>query len=157
MPAGPEPPKSGTATARPVATRLAVILIVAVAAYVVGFVPGWSKSRSLNRRVSDLRRQLALSEIENKLAAAALEANLGRHEQARQSASQFFTRLRDELDHDKDSALSPAQRDQALQLLNQRDDIITLLARSDPSSSKKLADLYVAFRKLTPAAPAAPQ
>ena len=63
-------------------------------------------------------------------------------------------RIKDELDRDKGSSLTPAQREQARQLLNQRDDIITLLARSDPASSKKLADLYVAFRKSVAGAPA---
>lgn len=149
----PEPPKPGTA-ARPAATRFVIVLVVAVVAYLAGFVPGWLKSRSLGHQVSQMRRQLVLAEIENKLAAATLDANRGQHEQARQSASQFFTQLRAELDQEKDSALSPAQREQANQLLNQRDDIITLLARSDPASSKKLADLYVAFRKTTSPAPA---
>src|SRR5438270_1229924 len=146
-PASLEPPKAGTA-ARPAATRFVIVLVGAVVAYLAGFVPGWLKSRALDHRVSQMRRQLALAEIENKLAAATLDANRGQHEQARQSASQFFTQLRDELDQEKDSALSPDQREQAKQLLNQRDDIITLLARSDPASSKKLADMYVAFRKL---------
>ena len=106
------------------------------------------------RPVSETSRKLSLSQIENKLAAATLDANRGQHEPARQSASQFFTLLRDELDRDKGSSLTPAQREQARQLLNQRDDIITLLARSDPASSKKFADLYVAFRKSVAGAPA---
>jgi hypothetical protein len=157
-PAGPQPETGTTGPAaeagkKPgasssMATRFVIVLIVAVIAYLAGFVPSSLKSRSLSHRVSDLRRQLALSQIENKLAAATLDANLGQHEPARQSASQFFTQLRDEIDQDKNSALNQTQRDQANQLLNQRDEVITLLARGDPSSSKRLADLYVAFRKL---------
>ena len=96
---------------------------------------------------------LSNARLRDKLAAATLDANLGQHERARQSASQFFTQLRDEIDQDKNSALSQSQRDQANQLLNQRDDLITLLARGDPSSSKRLADLYGAFRKLVGTAP----
>jgi hypothetical protein len=145
-PTGPEPPRPSTA--KPAATRFVVVVIVAVIAFLAGFIPGWLKTRSLSHRVSEMRHVLALSQVENRLAAATLDANRGQHEQARQSASQFFTQLRDELDLDKDSALTPAQREEAKQLLNQRDDIITLLARSDPSSSKKLSDLYVAFRKI---------
>ena len=30
--------------------------------------------------------------------------------------------------------------------LNQRDDVITLLARSDPASADRLSDLYVSYR-----------
>jgi len=154
-PASPEPPKpSSTTAAKPAATRFAIVIIVAIVAYLAGFIPGWLKSRSLSQRVSETSRKLSLSQIENKLAAATLDANRGQHEPARQSASQFFTLLRDELDRDNGSSLTPAQREQARQLLNQRDDIITLLARSDPASSKKLADLYVAFRKSVAGAPA---
>jgi hypothetical protein len=149
---GPEPGRSGKPSSS-VATRFVIILIVAVIAFLAGFIPSSSKSHSLSKRVSDMRRELALSQIENKLAAATLDANLGQHERARQSASQFFTQLRDEIDQDKNSALSQSQRDQANQLLNQRDDLITLLARGDPSSSKRLADLYGAFRKLVGTAP----
>jgi hypothetical protein len=32
-----------------------------------------------------------------------------------------------------------------------RDEIITLLARSDPAAADKLSDLFVAYRKLNPA------
>jgi hemerythrin-like domain-containing protein len=125
-----------------------MVLVVAVIAFSAGFVPGWLKSRSAHNRLSEMRRELAIAQIQNKLAAATLDSNRGQHEQARQSASQFFTQLRDEIDQDKNSAFTAAQRDQAKQILNQRDDIITLLARGDPGSSKKLSDMYVAFRNL---------
>ena len=121
---------------------------MAVVAYLIGFVPSWLKARSASHRLQEMRGELAISQIENKLAAATLDANRGQHEQARQSASQFFTQLRDEIDQEKNSTLTPAQRERAKQLLNQRDDIITFLARSDPASAKKLSDMYVAFRKL---------
>lgn len=46
------------------------------------------------------------------------------------------------------SALTPAQREAAAPPFALRDEIITLLARSDPASADRLSDLYVAHRKL---------
>jgi len=59
----------------------------------------------------------------------------------------FLAALRAETDSGAASALSPAQRDNVLPLLTQRDEIITLLARSDPVAADQLSDLYVAYRQ----------
>jgi hypothetical protein len=42
--------------------------------------------------------------------------------------------------------LAPAQKENLKPLLNERDDLITLLARSDPASADRLAQLYVSFK-----------
>ncbi|HLM56185.1 MAG TPA: hypothetical protein VK422_08630 [Pyrinomonadaceae bacterium] len=73
-------------------------------------------------------------------------ARRGEYETARQTASDFFTALRTELDADDDSPFSPRQREAAGPLLDRRDAIITLLARSDPASAERLSDLYVSYR-----------
>jgi len=55
--------------------------------------------------------------------------------------------LRAEMDLGTNSALTQAQRDRVTQLFAQRDEIITLLARSDPVSADRLSDLYVSYRR----------
>jgi hypothetical protein len=65
---------------------------------------------------------------------------------ARQAASDFFTFLRAEIDRGDDTALSPAQREEVQLLFIQRDEIITLLARSDPAAVDRLSDLYGLYR-----------
>jgi hypothetical protein len=41
----------------------------------------------------------------------------------------------------------PAQRERVRPLLTRRDEIITLLARSDPAAADRLSDLYVSYRQ----------
>jgi hypothetical protein len=43
---------------------------------------------------------------------------------------------------------SQQQRDALLPLLAPRDELITLLARSDPASADRLSNLYVVVRKV---------
>ena len=85
--------------------------------------------------------------MQSNLASAAIDARRGDYEPARQAASQFFTSLRAEIDKGDSSYLTQAQRAAAQPLLDGRDEIITLLARSDPASADRLSELYVAYRK----------
>jgi hypothetical protein len=63
-------------------------------------------------------------------------------------ASAFFTEARSEIDQGDKSALTREQRDALGPLLAPRDELITLLARSDPASADRLSNLYVAVRKI---------
>jgi len=91
------------------------------------------------------------------MAAATIDARRGEYEPARQMASDFFTTLRTQIDSDADaSAITTVQRDRVRPFLAQRDEIITLLARSDPAAADRLSDLYVSYRQaMTGAQPAA--
>ena len=125
-------------------TLYAVLLLVA---FLLGFIPMWLKSRECSGSLSEAERQLSLARLQNALASAVIDARRGDYEPARQAASNFFTSLRAETDRGDASALSPAQREGVLPLLTRRDEIITLLARSDPVSAEQLSDLYVSYRK----------
>jgi len=124
--------------------RQAALLLVA---FLLGFVPMWWKSRVSSTSLSEAGRQLSLASLQNTLASAVIDARRGDYESARQAASSFFTSLRAEIDRGGASTLSPAQREGGLPLLTRRDEIITLLARSDPVAAEQLSDLYVAYRK----------
>jgi hypothetical protein len=63
--------------------------------------------------------------------------------------SDFFSALSSEVDRGEDSALDQAQRDAVRPLLAQRDEVITLLARSDPAAADRLSDLDASYRKAT--------
>ena len=132
----------------PIFKRLLVFAAVAVVLFLAGFVPEWLKARSCARQLTQATYELAISQIQNSLASAAIDARRAEYEAARQAASQFFTQLRAEADRGKNSALTEAQRAEVEKLFTQRDEIITLLARSDPVSADRLTGLYVAFRKL---------
>jgi len=125
-------------------TLYAVLLLVA---FLLGFIPMWWKSRECSGSLSGAEHQLSLARLQNALASAVIDARRGDYEPARQAASDFFTSLRAEIDRGDASALSPVQREGVLPLFTGRDEIITLLARSDPVSAERLSDLYVSYRK----------
>ena len=122
----------------------AVLLIV----FLLGFVPMWLKARTANSSLVEAVHQLSLVRMQNQLASAVIDARRGDYEPARQAASQFFTSLREEIDKGDTSDLTQAQREGVQVLFAGRDEIITLLARSDPASADRLSDLYVAYRKI---------
>jgi len=121
-----------------------VLLIV----FLLGFVPMWLKARSATNSLAETEHQLVLAKTQNNIASAVIDARRGDYEPARQAASQFFTSLRAELDKADDSNLTQAQRQGIQPLLAGRDEVITLLARSDPAVADRLTDLYVAYRKI---------
>jgi hypothetical protein len=92
------------------------------------------------------RREVRLKRIELTLASSALDARRGEYEQARQEAAAFFTGLGEEV-RSETPILDAGQRATMEELMRQRDELITLLARSDPASTERLANLYVAFRQ----------
>jgi hypothetical protein len=108
----------------------------------------WLKSRECSASLSEAEHQSNLARIQNSLASAVIHARRGDYEPARQAANNFFAFLRAETDRWDDAALSPAQREGVQPLLTQRDEIITLLARSDPASVDRLSDLYGSYRKI---------
>ena len=120
---------------------------VLLAVFLLGLIPMWLSTRESAGQLADARRDLRLLQIQNTLGSAAVDARRADYEPARQGASDFFVTLRAEIDRGNDSALTQAQRDRATQLFAQRDEIITLLARSDPVSADRLSDLYTSYRR----------
>jgi hypothetical protein len=128
--------------------RIGLYAIVILFAFLLGFIPMWLKARERTTRLATAEHQLTFFKIQDSLASAVISSRRGEYEPARQSASQFFTSLGLEIDKGTDSSLTQAQRDSLQPLFAGRDEIITLLARSDPAASDRLSDLYVAFRKI---------
>ncbi len=137
--------------------RIGVYLAIALALFLLGLVPMWLKARTAASQRDAAQHELRLSQMQNTLSAATIDARRGEYEPARQMASDFFTALRTQIDADADaSAITTAQRDRVRPFLAQRDEIITLLARSDPAAADRLSDLYVSYRQaMSGAQPAA--
>ena len=132
----------------PFLRRVIIYAVLLLVGFLFGLIPMWLKSRECSSRLSDAEHQLDLARIENALASAAIDARRGNYEPARQAASNFFTSLRAEIDRGDNSALLQAQREEVPPLFTQRDEIITLLARSDPASADRLSDLFISYRKI---------
>lgn len=120
--------------------------IVLAVVFLIGLVPMWFVARGRAAERDAAQRDLRLCRLENSLSSAAVDSRRGEYERARQAASNFFSSLREQVDGAAPD-LTTVQRDNVRPLLNQRDDLITLLARSDPAAADRLAELYVSFRK----------
>ena len=131
----------------PVMRRFVIYAGVLLVVFLLGFVPMWLQSRATAAKLADAERQLTLVGMQGDLASAAIDARRGDYEPARQAVSKFFTSLRAEIDKGDASYFTQAQRAGVQPLFAGRDEIITLLARSDPASADRLSDLYVAYRK----------
>lgn len=131
----------------PAARRYLIYGGVLLVVFLLGFVPMWLQARAAAGRLAEAERRLTLVGMRSDLASAAVDARRGDYEPARQTVSQFFTSLRAEIDKGDGSAFTQAQRAGVQPLFDGRDEIITLLARSDPASADRLSDLFVAYRK----------
>lgn len=128
--------------------RLIIYAIVLLAVFLIGLVPMWLVARGRATERDSAQHQLRLCQLENSLSSAALDARRGEYERARQASSEFFTSLREQVDlKTEPSDLTSEQRESLRPMLNQRDDLITLLARNDPASADRLAEIYMSFRK----------
>ncbi|HEY2932433.1 MAG TPA: hypothetical protein VGK99_11875 [Acidobacteriota bacterium] len=128
--------------------RFVIYTAVLLVVFLLGFIPMWLKARECSGSLSEANHQLSLIRMQNALASAVIDARRGDYEPARQAASRFFTTLREEIDRGVDSVLTQAQREGVQPLFTKRDEIITLLARSDPAAADRLSDLYTSYRKI---------
>ncbi|HET8780821.1 MAG TPA: hypothetical protein VFM63_00270 [Pyrinomonadaceae bacterium] len=127
--------------------RIGIYALILVVVFLLGLVPMWLSARSRARERDEARRELRLSKLENDIGSAAINARRGEYEPARQATSRFFTSLRDQCDTSVEpSDLTRAQCETFRPALDQRDELITLLARSDPASANRLTQLYVSYQ-----------
>lgn len=133
--------------------RLILYAVVLLVVFLAGLVPMWLTSRTYARERDAAQASLRISNLQNSLANAAIDARRGEYEPARQAASDFFTNLGNEFARGRDSVFNEAQRNVLRTMFDTRDDTITLLARSDPASVDRLMDLYTKYRQATASAP----
>jgi hypothetical protein len=139
----PKPVKSGR-----VMPRFIIYAGILLAIFLLGLIPMWLRARAATTKLVETEHQLNLVRMQSNLASAALDARRGDYEPARQAVSQFFTSLRAEIDKGDTSNYTEAQRQGMQPLFASRDEVITLLARSDPASADRLSDLFVSYRKI---------
>jgi hypothetical protein len=132
----------------PLMQRILIYAGVLLVVFLLGFVPMWFKARAAGNRLAETERHLILARIQNDLASAVIDARRGEYEPARQAVSQFFTTAQAEIAKGDSSSYTQAQREQLQQVLGGRDELITLLARSDSAAADRLANLFVAYRKI---------
>ncbi len=126
--------------------RIAFYVTMALGFFLLGFVPIWfTANRAIEQRDA-AQREVRLMQFESTLGGAMIDVQRSEYERARQTMSDFYTSLRGQIDAGPTSAFNPAQREQLRPLLAERDEIITLLARSDPSAADRLLAIYSSYR-----------
>ncbi|MBA2380357.1 MAG: hypothetical protein H0V76_12355 [Blastocatellia bacterium] len=130
----------------PLIKKIAIYGAVLLVVFLLGLVPVWLTARERAAELAETQRQLRSALVKNTLASSVIDARRAEYEPARQSASDFFTNLQAEMERETDSVLTEAQRESVRPLFTQRDEIITLLSRSDPASAERLSDIYVSYR-----------
>lgn len=126
--------------------RFVIYAVVLLIVFLLGLVPMWLKARAATNSLADAEHQLALAKTQNDLASAVIDARRGDYEPARQALSRFFSSIGAETG--SSSHYTDAQRKSMQPLFAGRDELITLLARNDPSSADRLSDLFVTYRKI---------
>lgn len=129
--------------------RIVLYLTIALGFFLLGFVPMWIKaSRAIEQRDA-AQRQVRLGQLQNTLGTAIVDVQRGEFEPARQTTSEFYTNLRSQVDAGNYSVFTATQRESLKSLLGERDEVITLLARSDPAAADRLSTVYSSYLKLT--------
>ena len=136
-------------TGVPLLKRLGIFALIFVIGFLLGLVPMWLNAHRTAKELETTRAELRRSQMRSAVSAAANDARRGDYEPARKAMSDFFTALSAELDRGNDSALDQTQQNAVRPLLTQRDELITLLARSDPAAADRLSNLDAAYRKAT--------
>jgi hypothetical protein len=128
--------------------RVAFYITLAVGVFSLGFVPMWLKVNKAVEQRDVAQRELRLRQLQNGLAAAMIDVQRGEYERARQTTSEFYTSLRHQIDARDSSIFTASQHEKLKPLLAERDEVITLLARSDAAAVDRLFSIYSAYKKL---------
>lgn len=127
--------------------RWGIFAGVLIIVFLLGLIPMWLQKRSIAEELSTTQGNLRKSEIRGLLMTAIVESNRGEYEPARQATSDFFTRLRAEIDKGNESALAKEERDKLTVIFDNRDATITMLAQRDQASVQRLTDIYENYSK----------
>jgi hypothetical protein len=128
--------------------RVALFASLSMGFFLLGFVPMWFKASGAIEQRDAAQRAVRLGQLQQTLAAAVIDVQRGQYEPARQLTSDFYTNLRRHIDDDSGNLFTSSQRDSLRSLLAQRDEVITLLARSDPAATDRLFNVYATYNKL---------
>jgi|SRR5215213_7712711 len=133
--------------------RWLIYAVILAVVFLLGFVPTCMMARRRGIERDTAQTALRISNMQNSLGNAMVDARTGNYELARQATSDFFTKLGTEI-QDRNSIFDSNQQTKLRSLLEQRDATITLLARSDPYSPDQLTKLYNQYREAVVSTPA---
>ncbi|HKG79833.1 MAG TPA: hypothetical protein VKA78_10450 [Pyrinomonadaceae bacterium] len=135
-------------------TRWLIYAAILALVFLLGFVPTCMVARRRGIERDTAQSALRISNMQNSLGNAIVDARAGNYEFARQGTSDFFTKLGAEIEQGRNSIFNPAQETKLRSLLEERDNTITMLARNDTYSPDQLTKLYNQYREAVVSTPA---
>jgi hypothetical protein len=129
--------------------RVGLYVVLCLSSFLLGMVPMWLKANRAIEQRDAAQREVRVRQLQNTLGNAIVDVQQGDYEPARQTMSDFYTNLRRLLDTRNENMFTAAQREQLRLLLQDRDAVITLLARSDETAGDRLSTLYTTYLDLT--------
>jgi hypothetical protein len=123
-------------------------IIALLIAFLLGLIPMWMLAYSRGSAADKATIDLRTAALKNQIAAATLYGKRGEYEKSRQFASEFFTSLKTRME--TVDAGNSDRRTQLSKLLDQRDQIVTLLARSDPAGVDRLFEIQYQTIQILP-------
>lgn len=122
-------------------TRLIAIAVgIALVAFLLGFLPQWSRANGLRDRLAESRQDLRMAHVEGQIGAALTEALRSNYERSRQLMTEVYATLQAAA-----PSLEGTQRREVDAILAQRDEMVTLLARAAPESSQRVMLIYTRY------------
>lgn len=134
--------------------RLIIYAAILALVFLLGFVPTCMMARRRGIERDTAQTALRISNLQNSVGNAIVDARAGNYELARQQASDFFNKLGAEIEQDRGSIFNSTQEAKLRSLFDERDKTITLLARSDPYSADQLTKIYNQYREAVVNTPA---
>ena len=132
--------------------RWLIYAVILAVVFLLGFVPTYITARRRGIERDTAQSALRISNMQNSLGNAMVDARAGNYELARQATSDFFTKLGAEVEQDQ--IFDSTQQTKLRSVLEQRDATITMLARNDPYSPDHLTKLYNQYREAVVSTPA---
>ena len=123
-------------------------IIAVLIAFLLGLIPMWMLAYSRGSAADKAKIDLRTATLKNQIASATLYGKRGEYEKSRQFASEFFTSLKTRIE--TVDAGNSDRKAQLSKLLDQRDQIVTLLARSDPAGVDRLFEIQYQTIQIIP-------
>ena len=127
--------------------KIGIFAIALIIAFMLGFIPMWIKASNAAKEHENTKQLLGRSEISNLISKAIVDARRGEYETARQSTSDFYTKLNTEIESADNTSYSASEETNLKAVFTDRDAIITMLAQRDPASVERLSDIYLSYRQ----------
>ncbi len=125
--------------------RFLLVVFLLAAAFLGGFIPQWLEVRTLRDELAMTELEYRLADAHRTLGVASHEAMRSNYANAAQSAAQFFDQC-STLARSESFAKEPRTRIALQSYVQQRDELMAMLSAGDPASRERLAGMFLTMQ-----------